>query len=345
MLVFAIIGTGWIGGIHADRLQRCAGARLGYAFDVNGEAARAFAAKYGCDVVASVEEACDKADAIIIASSTVSHEQVALACVAARKPFLVEKPVAHSLAAATAVRDAANAAGVAAAVGFNRRFHPGYARIRQAVAAGKIGNLESLRFTVKTATPPTPDFLKTSGGLFGEFGIHFFDLARWIAQDEPVEVFAAGSTLIDRRYAEIGQVDTAAVIVRMANGCLFQLDIGWRSACGHDERLEVFGSKGVLASGEPVITIPLSDAEATIYDPRKRLPDWFERFEATYLTELAAFVEALNTGAAPVPALHDGVVAQMVADAAQRSLQMNAPVRLSTAASDTSAQAPVARSW
>ena len=341
MVVFAIIGAGWIGGIHADRLQRCRGARLGYVFDVDAEAAREFATKYYCGQAFSVEEACEKADAVIIASSTASHHQIALACVASGTSFLVEKPVAHSLAAAIAVRDAAKAAGVPAAVGFNRRFHPGYAQVRQAVSERRIGNLESLRFTVKTATPPTPGFLKTSGGLFGEFGIHFFDLARWIAHDEPVEVFATGSTLIDQKYAEIGQIDTAAVIVRMASGCLFQLDIGWRAAYGHDERLEVFGSKGVLAFGDPVIAISLSNEGLATPDPRQKLPDWFERFEATYLTELSAFVDALESGTLPTPTLHDGVVAQMIADAAKKSVEINAPVQLTTSAFDPCSPATV----
>jgi myo-inositol 2-dehydrogenase / D-chiro-inositol 1-dehydrogenase len=323
---FAIIGAGWIGGIHADRLQRCPSARLTHIYDVNSAAASAYAQRFSGKVAASVEEACAKADAVIIASSTLSHESVALACIAAGKPFLVEKPVAQDLAAAVRIRDAAERAGIPASVGFNRRFSPLYARIRQAVADGVAGKIESLRFTVKTATPPSAEFLKTSGGLFGEFGIHFFDLARWISGDEPVEVFAAASTLVDPAYEAIGHPDTAAVIVRMQSGVLFQLDIGWRAAFGHDERLEVFGSKGVLSAGDPVIALPLPGDRST--DPRERLPDWFERFEETYLAELQAFVSALQEKRAPSPSLHDGIMAQMLADAARQSLATNAPVRI-----------------
>jgi myo-inositol 2-dehydrogenase/D-chiro-inositol 1-dehydrogenase len=323
---FAIIGAGWIGGIHAARLQRCPGARLKFVYDVNRDASRSLAERFQSEVADSVEAACAKADAVIIASSTASHEKVALSCIAARRPFLVEKPVAHNVAAAIAIRDAAERAGVPSAVGFNRRFSPSYAQVRQAVAEGAAGKIESLRFTVKTATPPTPEFLKTSGGLFGEFGIHFFDLARWISGDEPIEVFAAGSTLVDPAYAAIGHVDTAAVIVRMRSGILFQLDIGWRAAYGHDERLEVFGSKGVLSSGDPVIALPLPGEWAR--DSRERLPDWFERFEATYLAEIRSFIDALKKGTAPSPSLHDGIVAQTLADAASESIAVNAPVQL-----------------
>jgi myo-inositol 2-dehydrogenase/D-chiro-inositol 1-dehydrogenase len=252
---------------------------------------------------------------------------VALSCVAAKKPFLVEKPVAHNQDAAIAVRDAAMSAGLASTVGFNRRFHPSYSEIRNAIRNGKLGNVESLRFTVKTATPPTAEFLKTSGGLFGEFGIHFFDLACWLIDDEPIEVFAMGSTLTDESYAAIGHIDTAAVIVRMSRGALFQLDIGWRSTYGHDERLEVFGSKGVFTAGDAVITVPLS-RERTAEEAARRLPDWFERFEATYLTELNAFVAQLNGGEAIGASLQDGLVAQALADAAAKSVATNAPVRL-----------------
>lgn len=328
MLTFAIIGAGWIGGIHADRLRRCEGALLGYVFDVSAERARQFADQNSCVVVGSVEEACDRADAVIIASSTASHADVALACVAARKPFLVEKPVAHDVASAIRVRDAAQTAGVPATAGFNRRFDARYAAIRRAVAEGAVGKLESLRFTVKTAAAPSAEFLKTSGGLFGEFGIHFFDLARWISGDEPVEVFATGSTLIDAVYAEIGQIDTAAAIVRMRSGVLFQLDIGWRYAYGHDERLEVFGSQGILAAGAPITPLPLEGDAAPHPSSAGMLPDWFERFEATYIAELSSFVRAIHSGAAPAPTLHDGVVAQILAGAAAESAKTNVPVRI-----------------
>jgi myo-inositol 2-dehydrogenase/D-chiro-inositol 1-dehydrogenase len=324
---FAIIGAGWIGGIHADRLQKLPGARLKLVHDVDRERARSLAEHNSCAIAESVEAACRAADAVIIASSTASHETVALACIAAGTPFLVEKPVAHNVSAALTVRDAARRAGVPCTVGFNRRFSPLYARIREAVVEGRIGKVESLRFTVKTATPPSPEFLKTSGGLFGEFGIHFFDLARWISGDEPAEVFAMGSTLVDPAYEAISHVDTAAVIVRMQSGVLFELDIGWRGVYGHDERLEVFGSKGVLSVGDPVITVPL--AGETRRDPRERLPDWFERFEETYLAELKAFMTVLEQGTEPSPSLHDGIMAQMLADAARESVATHAPVRLS----------------
>lgn len=327
MIKFAIVGTGWIGGIHADRLQRCAGAELAFVHDIRPGAAEVFTAKYGGAVTASVEEACAKADAVIIASSTASHEAIALACIAAGKPFLVEKPVAHSQAAAVAVRNAAMQAGIPAMVGFNRRFHPGYSRIRNAIRAGELGNVESLRFTVKTATPPSAEFLKTSGGLFGEFGIHFFDLACWLTDDRPLEVYAMGSTLTDDAYVQIDHIDTGAVVVRMSRGALFQLDIGWRSTYGHDERLEVFGSKGVFASGDAVITLPLG-ADDPPYDPGRRLPDWFERFEATYILELEAFVAMLGGKDAFGATLQDGLVAQALADAAGKSVKLNAPVKL-----------------
>ncbi len=331
MLTFAIVGAGWIGGLHADRLRRVQGARLGYLFDVSVERAHRLAEQHGCEIAGSIKEACDGADAVIIASSTSSHAEVALACVAAGKPFLVEKPVAHDVKSAILVRDAAESAGIPATAGFNRRFDSRYAAIRQAVANGMVGNLESLRFTVKTANAPSAEFLKTSGGLFGEFGIHFFDLARWISGDEPVEVFATGSTLVDPAYAAIDQIDTAAVIVRMRSGVLFQLDIGWRYKFGHDERLEVFGSKGVLAAGAPIVPLQLRASDAPGPTSDTKLPDWFERFEETYLAELSAFVDALSNGRAPAPTLHDGVIAQTLADAARESARINAPVRVDTA--------------
>ena len=328
MVKVTIVGAGWIGGIHADRLAGIEGARLVAVHDANAEAGAALAEKHGCVATASLEEAIDQADAVIICVSTAAHRVVALACVRARTPFLVEKPVAQTLDQAIEVREAVADGRIVAMTGLNRRFAPRYQDLRSRIAAGDLGRVESVRAAGKVASPPSADFLKTSGGLFGEFGIHFLDLACWLVDDEPTEIYATGSTLTDESYRAVGQVDTAALVLRFRTGALFQLDIGWRSAYGHDERIEVFGERGVLTAGESVETLSLADASSG--GANVQLPDWFERFEDTYALELEAFLDYVRNSTEPSPSIHDGVVAQLLAEAAGRSLIVDAPLKVDT---------------
>ena len=212
---------------------------------------------------------------------------------------------------------------------FNRRFDTQYAAIETAVAAGDIGHPEALNIVSRTAKPPTPEFIKTSGGLFAEKGSHFYDLARWICAEDPVEVFAMGSVLVDPGFTDVGEVDTAKILLRMLSGTLCQLDFSWRAAYGQDERLEVNGAKGMLSTLQAPVGPLLSQTAGGITHPGK-LPGWQERFQQTYRDELDAFLDLL-TGKPPsktLAELSDGVAAQHIAESARRSLAENRPVAL-----------------
>jgi myo-inositol 2-dehydrogenase/D-chiro-inositol 1-dehydrogenase len=211
---------------------------------------------------------------------------------------------------------------------FNRRFHPQYAGIRAAVAGGEMGRVESLLITSRTASPPTVDFIKTSGGLFGEKGSHFYDLARWITGEHPVELFAMGSALINPRFAEVGEVDTAMITMRLPSGALCQFDFSWRAAYGQDERLEVLCSQGMLQT-QQAPTGPFTRFTESGMAHDGRMPTWYERFEQTYRMELDVFFRAVETGKpGELPALADGLAAQRLADAARESARNGLPVTI-----------------
>jgi len=268
---------------------------------------------------------------VIIASSTASHGDVATACIGAGKPFLCEKPLARDLDTARQIAAQANEAGIVAATAFNRRFDAGYSGIRDAVQAGQIGKVETLSITSRTASPPTVEFTRTSGGLFGEKGAHFYDLARWITGENPTELFAMGSALVNPDFASIGEVDTALITMRMPSGALCQFDFSWRAAYGQDERLEANGSGGMLRTfQQPVGQFRRNTADGEIQDGL--MPTWYQRFAPTYATELDVFLSAIESGdASALPSLDDGCHAQMIADCAKESVATGRPVQLVSA--------------
>ncbi len=329
MLNIALIGAGAIGRIHARNLGSCTGGRLAVICDAIPAAANALSAEHDARATTSLDDALgDEIDGVLIASSTASHGDVAKACVAAGKPFLCEKPLASDQATGLEIVNATREAGLIAGMAFNRRFHPQYAGIKSAVDAGKIGRLESILITSRTAAPPTLEFIKTSGGLFGEKGAHFYDLARYISGEHPVELFAMGSALINPRFADVGEVDVAMITMRLPSGALCQLDFSWRAAYGQDERLEAVGSLGMLQTRQaPVGAFERFTSAGQAHDGL--LPTWFDRFEETYPFELDLFLDAIRTREqGRLPRLSDGLAAQQLADAARLSSQTGEPAKI-----------------
>ena len=325
----ALIGAGAIGKVHARNIDAHPNAQLTHICDTRVEVADAMAAEYGARAVTSVDDALGgEVDAVIIASSTATHGDIAQACIDAGKPFLCEKPLASDLSTAKKIADSARNSGLIAGMAFNRRLHPQYGGIKNAVAAGEIGRVESMLITSRTAAAPTIEFIKTSGGLFGEKGSHFYDLARWILEEHPVELFAMGAALVNPRFADIGEVDTAMITMRFPSGALCQLDFSWRAAYGQDERLEVTGSLGMLQTQQSPVG-PFRRFTNSGLTQDGPMPTWYERFEQTYTMELDVFFNALETGKpGELPTLADGVAAQQVADGARRSVQEGRVVKL-----------------
>ena len=212
-------------------------------------------------------------------------------------------------------------------IGFNRRFDPSHLGVKESIDAGEIGRIEIVQLTSRGPTPPPISYVKASGGQMRDQTIHFFDLARWLTDDDPVEVFAIGDALIDPAFGEAGDVDTSLVVMRMGSGALCQIDCSRRTAYGYDERLEVFGSLGMAESRrQRVRNVSLYKGRSVVEAGMH--PGWFERVEETYYAALDAFVRTLEGENLTLPSLVDGLAAQTVADAATRSLQSGTPQRL-----------------
>ena len=212
-------------------------------------------------------------------------------------------------------------------VGFNRRFDPHFARLERQLRDGRIGRVELLSITSRDPSPPPIAYVRVSGGLFRDMMIHDFDMARWLLGEEPVEIFAAASVLVDPAIGEAGDVDTAVVTLRTGSGALCQISNSRRAAYGYDQRIKVLGSKGALRSDNVAeSTVVFAGADGIVSD--KPLPFFLERYAEAYRLELDHFVEALTRGTPPLPDGGDGVKALVLADAALQSLEARRPVAL-----------------
>lgn len=326
MLTFGQFGAGRIGQIHAENLRAHPGAAVGAIVDVNAAAAADLAKRVGARAATGDEVLADPAiDAVVIASSTDSHAELAEAAAQAGKAIFCEKPIDLDLARAEQCLEVVRATGVPFAVGFNRRFDPSFRALAARVARGDVGRVETVCITSRDPGLPPIEYLKTSGGLFRDMMIHDLDMARWLLGEEPVQVFAAGSCLVDPQVAQAGDIDTALVILKTGSGALCQIGNSRRAAYGYDQRIEVLGEKGMVrAENRRPTSVEVATADGTLRD--NPLHFFLERYQDAYRAEIDAFIDAVTKGEAPTPGGDDGVAALRLAEAAAQSLMSGAPV-------------------
>jgi myo-inositol 2-dehydrogenase/D-chiro-inositol 1-dehydrogenase len=328
MLTFAQFGAGRIGAIHAANLASTGATALRYVIDVNAEAAAKLAAKHGATVTDAKTALADPAvDAVIIASSTDTHADLAIAAAKAGKAIFCEKPIDLSLKRVDQCLTAVKKARVPMFVGFNRRFDPSFAALHARLAAGEIGAVEQVIITSRDPGLPPISYLKVSGGQFRDMTIHDFDMARWLLGEEPVEVFAYGSCLVDPAVGKIGDTDSAMIVMKTASGKLAHINNSRRASYGYDQRLEVHGAKGRLMAGNRTATTVELATDASV-SADKPLHFFLERYADAYRAELAAFVDSVvNKKPLPVTA-QDGRMAIVLAEAAVKSLKTGRAVKL-----------------
>lgn len=327
-----VIGAGRIGKIHAANLAtRIPGVEVVAIADPNVNAAKELAEQL--HVSAYYEDyrkiLDDKSiDAVAICSSTDTHARFMTEAAEVGKHIFCEKPVDHSLEKIDKALAAVKKAGVKCQIGFNRRFDPNFKKVRQMVNEGKIGEVQILRITSRDPSPPPVSYVKVSGGMFLDMTIHDFDMARYLSGSEVVEVFAAGGVMVDPGIGEAGDIDTAVITLKFANGAIGTIDNCRKAVYGYDQRVEVFGSKGMVAVANNTANSSVYSNEEGVVS-EKPLYFFLERYMDSFIAEMADFIEAVREDKpTPVNAL-DGRKPVVIAMAANKSLRENRPVKLS----------------
>jgi myo-inositol 2-dehydrogenase/D-chiro-inositol 1-dehydrogenase len=331
MIRVAVLGAGRIGRIHAANVAANPRARLVAVSDAIPAAADALAATLGCE--ASTDSAALIArhdiDAVVIGTPSDTHAELTIAAARAGKAVLCEKPLDNDLARADAAVAELDRLGARVMLAFNRRFDPSNVALRRALDAGEIGDVRQVIITSRDPGLAPRDYLAHSGGIFRDMVIHDFDMARFLLGEEPLEVWATASRLVDPELmAEIGDHDTVIVVLRTASGRQCVINGSRQSVYGYDQRFEVVGSTGMLLNDNlRPSTLRRYTADAT--EARPPLLDFFlQRYADAYRNEMDAFLGALEDGG-PMPTTpHDGRQALRLADAARESVASGATVRV-----------------
>ncbi len=331
-LKIGLIGAGRIGRMHAANLTtHIPSVELIMVADVLEENARQCAKRYAIPFPTQDYHAIlDRPDieAVVICSSTDTHASIIKEAAQAGKHIFCEKPIALDLSSIDRALNAVARAGVKLQLGFNRRFDASYRRVRQAVEQGETGRLQQLHIISRDPAPPLIEYIPGSGGLFLDMTIHDFDMARFLAGSEVDEVFVMAGVMVDPAIGEVGDVDTATILLRFSNGVIGTIENCRRAAYGYDQRVEVLGSAGAVRTENKYSNTAIISDSSSI---RRDLPLHFyiERYTQSYVTEIEAFVDAVLHDK-PVPVTgHDGRMALVLGLAAKKSLAEHRPVHLS----------------
>jgi myo-inositol 2-dehydrogenase/D-chiro-inositol 1-dehydrogenase len=328
MFDIAVFGAGRIGRIHARNVVAHPALRLKYLVDPAPAAAEV--AAQTAAVLAEANQVWNDPDidGVILASPTDLHLEQCLQAVAAGKAVLCEKPLDLDLHRARAASARLTAPDVRLLLGFNRRFDPNFATLQSRLQHGTVGILESLQITSHDPAPPPPAYVRTSGGLFKDMAIHDFDMARWLLGEEPVEVYASASCLVDPGIGAAGDVDTAKTILKSASGRLCVISNSRRSGYGYDQRIEAFGSRGLLRADNVLASTVSVWADAGMASDT--LQNFFlDRYAEAYRREIAHFADILAGKSRPAVGFTDAVAALALAEAAATSVRSGAMVRVS----------------
>ncbi|WP_433602012.1 Gfo/Idh/MocA family protein [Nocardia sp. CA-135953] len=326
-LTIGLAGVGRIGTSHAETLKHLPGVDTVIVADADAERAYAAAGKFGVQAVSDIDALfAAPLDGLVIATATDSHPELITRAVDADIPVFCEKPVAADIRGTLDVITHLENSTVPVQIGFQRRFDAGYRAARDAIASGSLGWLHTLRATTLDPSPPPAEYIPRSGGLFRDCGVHDFDIIRWVTGREVVEVYATGANRGEQFFADAGDVDTAAVLLRLDDNSLATVSLSRYNGAGYDVRLEALGSRGNAVVGlddrSPLTSVE-PDYAPSLYPA---YPGFMERFRRAYTDELTAFLSVASGEFANPCTPADALEAFYIAEACELSRHENRPV-------------------
>lgn len=331
MIKVAVLGAGRIGQIHAANVAASSKAQLVVVADPFENAASALASKLNCEYSTDVDAVLNRSDidAVVIGTPSDTHARLMLQAAKTGKAILCEKPVDNDLQKADEAVAALKEMNARVMMAFNRRFDPSNIQLRKKIDAGQIGEVRQVIITSRDPGLPPRDYIAHSGGIFRDMVIHDFDMARFLLGEEPVEVYASASRLVDSAImAEFDDYDSVMVVMKTASGKQCHINCCREANYGYDQRFEILGENGMLLNDNlRPSTVRFYNKDVT--EAKEPLLNFFlQRYVDAYRNELEAFLEAVGTNA-PMPTTpFDGRQALRLAECAIESVKLGRAVQV-----------------
>ncbi len=328
---FGVLGVGRIGKIHIENLaNRIPDACVIAASDILPGELATTEAKYEIPYSSLDYRRVLKlpdVDAVVICTPTNTHYRMILDAAAAGKHVFCEWPIDICLDRIREVSDAVEKSGIKLMAGFNRRFDPGFLKARDTVQSGKVGVPIVLKITSRDPLPQYESHIRPSCGLFLDTTTQDFDMARYLVGSEAMEVYARANVPVDPASEKGDGWDTSVAVLSFENGAIATIDNSRKAVYGCDQRVEVFGSEGMVVVGN---NLPDSYVHLDRTGTHSSLPlnCLIDRYSESYLREMLAFVEAIHGNKSVPVSVYDGVMALELGLAATKSVREHRPVRL-----------------
>lgn len=326
-----VIGAGRIGKIHAANIiKNFPEVEVVAIADVYADKIQEWAKELGISQVYSDYKQIlnnKEIDAVIICSSTDTHSQITIEAAQAGKHIFCEKPIDYDVERIHQALAAVKKAGVKFQVGFNRRFDHNFKKVRELIQSGAIGDVQIVKVISRDPAPPSPEYVKVSGGMFLDMTIHDFDMVRYLTGSEVTEVYANAAVLVDKAIGEAGDVDTALISLKFKNGAIGMIDNCRQAVYGYDQRVEILGSKGAISANNDTPTnVVVSTGDAVVSDKPKYF--FLERYMDSFAEEMKDFFASIKNDSETVVTGIDGLKPVLIGLAAKKSYESGKPVAL-----------------
>jgi myo-inositol 2-dehydrogenase/D-chiro-inositol 1-dehydrogenase len=321
-LQFGLSGMGRIGKVHLQNVQQhSATVSIKGVYPANIKAKKWVEEQGVNHFYETFEDLVNdpEIDAVIIASPTAFHAEQIILAAQAGKALFAEKPIDLDREKVTKVLQVLQQTHVPFFLGFNRRFDPSIEQIKKNILNGHVGTPEIIKITSRDPAPPPLTYIPSSGGLFLDMAIHDFDMACHLMDQKVTEVYSTASVFGDPNIGKLGDIDTAVTTLTFENGAIAVIDNSRHAAYGYDQRIEVFGSKGLCGMDNHRINQSFLANAKGMHQPVP--PNFFiERYAASYAKEMTLFVEHLLHKTKPSVGAIAGLRALDLALAAQQSV-------------------------
>ena len=331
MINIALFGLGRIGSMHAQNIFLNNKCSLQYVFDIDQALAKKIAKKFNSISIENTRIAYNdkNVDVIFITTPTSTHIKYIMEAVKFKKTIFCEKPLDLNIKKINQCKKFIKKYNPKIQVGFNRRYDPGHYALKKSIQIGEIGKLEKIIITSRDPAPPSMAYLKISGGIFRDMTIHDFDLIRfYLGNDEVKEIFATTTNLSDLRIKKINDYELAMCLIKSEKGVICMINNSRHCSYGYDQRVEVFGSKGMVISGNRRDYASEKFLGSKTAIKRPLLNFFIDRYEKAYQLQLDDLVYLVQKRKNPRASFEEGRKAIIIANAAYKSLKLNKVVKI-----------------
>ncbi|MDC3157251.1 Gfo/Idh/MocA family oxidoreductase [Candidatus Pelagibacter bacterium] len=330
MVNVALLGFGRIGQMHAQNINQNKSLKLLYVYEKIDKLSKKAKKLYNCSIEKNYKKIFldKKVDIVFISSPTNTHIKFIEEGIKYKKTIFCEKPLDLNIQKIIKTFKKVKINNSKIQLGFNRRFDPGHHSIKKDLDNGKIGRLEKVIITSRDPAPPSKSYLKSSGGIFRDMMIHDFDLCRYYLKNDEISEISASTSSFENFYKKINDHELAAVTMKSKSGVICVVTNSRHCSFGYDQRVELFGKKGMLLSGN------LKNNATEVFDSNQShsqkpfLNFFIERYKEAYNLQLNELVLLHKNKIKPRSTFEDGYLALKIANAAYHSLKQKRLIKI-----------------